>query len=346
MKESGKRQKVSKRKIIMTLITILLVFMLLPYLIPVSKATENLPETPYGDSQFTEIESIMLHYRRQFPEGQQIKGRILLVHGLGGSTYSFNGNVPALTAAGYEVLSVDLPGFGYSSRSTDFDHSQLSRAALLWKLIAQIEGEDAAAPENTASTANADKPATAAAPADTSWFLAGHSMGGGTVTAMAYLNPAKTKGVVLFDGALLETNQGSAEILQIPPLSRYVQVILERFVVTEKNIVNFLTSAYGTPPTSEQVQGYIAPLSLPGTARSAMGILKTSGSLPISSLKEIDVPFLGIWGQQDTWVPVTQAEELKMYLKNFKYVTIPGAYHCPMETHIEEFNKILIESLW
>jgi len=333
--------KVSKHKVLLIIIAVLLFIALLPYLIPLSKASGNPPATPYADSQFTEIDSVLLHYRLQKPEGQQPLGRILLVHGLGGSTYSFNLTVPVLVDAGYEVLSVDLPGFGYSSRSTDFDHSQISRAALLWKLIDQIEEKDAA--ETAASDdAETTKQDSELAPR---WFLGGHSMGGGTVTAMAYLNPARTQSVILFDGALLETNQGSSGILQLPPINRYVQVLLERFVLTEKNFAGILASAYGKTPGTDAVRAYAEPLQLPGTARSALGILRTSGNLPLEKLSEIDVPFYRIWGREDTWVPFTQTAELALYLPNFTFTSIEGAYHCPMETHSDEFNAILLTYL-
>lgn len=340
------KRKVSKRKVLIIIIAVLLFIALLPYLIPLSKASGNPPATPYADSQFTEIDSVLLHYRLQKPEGQNPLGRILLVHGLGGSSYSFNLTVPVLVDEGYEVLSVDLPGFGYSSRSTDFNHSQLSRAALLWKLIDQIEAKDSAETAAYAAAASDSDGTTGKDPGlAPRWFLGGHSMGGGTVTAMAYLNPARTQSVILFDGALLETNQGSSGILQLPPINRYVQVILERFVLTEKNFAGILASAYGKTPGTDAVRAYAEPLQLPGTARSALGILRTSGNLPVEKLSEIDVPFYGIWGREDTWVPFTQTAELALYLPNFTFTSIEGAYHCPMETHSDEFNMILLTYL-
>ncbi|MEI8199773.1 MAG: alpha/beta hydrolase [Eubacteriales bacterium] len=311
-----------KRKILIAAGIFLLVFILFPYMIPVSNADENQAVYPFEDSQFAVIDSVLLHYRIQVPQGNKVKGNVLLVHGLGGSTYSFNRNVSALAEAGYKVLSVDLPGFGYSSRSTIFDHSQLSRAKLLWKLIDQIEG-----------------------PAAGKWFLAGHSMGGGTVTAMAYLNPGKTKSVILIDGALLDTNQGAAGILKIPPFDRYTTVYLEKILITKANIRKFLVSAYGREPSQEELQKYEEPLLLPGTAGSAIGFLKTSKNVPLEMLESLDVPFYGIWGKEDTWVPVDQALKIKEHIRNFVFVSIEGAYHCPMETKSEEFNKILITYL-
>ena len=322
MKEARLKRTGRKRKILIGIGVFLLVFILLPYLIPVSAADENQAVQPYADSQFTVIDSVQLHYRIQVPQGQEIKGNVLLVHGLGGSTFSFTQNAAALAEAGYRVVSVDLPGFGYSSRSTRFDHSQVSRAGLLWKLIDQIEG-----------------------PTEVKWFLAGHSMGGGTVTAMAYLNPGKTRSVILIDGALIDTNQGAGGILKIPPLDRYMTVYLDKFLVTKSNITKFLASAYGRKPSEEEIQEYEEPLLLPGTAACLMGFLKTSENVPLEKLENLDVAFYGIWGKEDTWVPVDQAVTIKEHIRDFTFVSIEGAYHCPMETNSEEFNQILITYL-
>jgi len=322
MKEARLKRTGRKRKILIGIGVFLLVFFLLPYIIPVSKADENTAVLPFEDSQFAVIDSVLLHYRIQVPQGEKIKGNVLLVHGLGGSTYSFNQNAAALAEAGYRVVFVDLPGFGYSSRSTSFEHSQLSRAGLLWKLIDQIEG-----------------------PVSEKWFLTGHSMGGGTVTAMAYLNPGKTKSVILIDGALIDTNQGAGGILQIPPFDRYTTVYLDKFLITKANIRKFLLSAYGREPSQEELLEYEEPLLLPGTAGCLMGFLKTSENVPLEMLENLDVPFYGIWGTEDTWVPVDQAMKIKEHIRNFTFVSIDGAYHCPMETKSEEFNQILITYL-
>ena len=329
-----RKRKTKKQKIFAVLFAILLIFAILPYLIPVSKADGSLTFYPYEDSHFSEIDSVLLHYRLQVPANGQIKGRVILIHGLGGSTYSFNQNVSSLVGSGYVVLSVDLPGFGYSSRRTDFDHSQISRGKLLWKLIEHVEDSGEIKTDNIRKNA-----------ADESWFLAGHSMGGGTAAAMAYLNPGKTKSVILLDGALLDTNQAPTWLFYIPPFDRYVQVIVEKFLITENNMKKFLTSAYGREPGKEALKKYSEPLLLPGTGRSALGLLKTSENIPLGMYEGLEVPFYGIWGREDAWVPFEQTQQIDKYIADFEAICIEGARHCPMETHSEEFNQILIAYL-
>jgi len=52
-------------------------------------------ERPFPESRFTTISGLSIHYRVWQPDGEPV-GKILLLHGLGGSTYSFNLIVPFL----------------------------------------------------------------------------------------------------------------------------------------------------------------------------------------------------------------------------------------------------------
>ena len=146
---------------------------LLPYAISVSKEDPFVRILPYPDSHVTEVEGVMVHYRLGVAETS--RGKILLIHGLGGSTSSFDTVIGPLVDAGYLVVAVDLPGFGYSGRPEGFDHSQMHRAALVWQLLDELE-----------RTAGTDP-----------WIILGHSMGGGTAVAMACQRPGSTRSVVL-----------------------------------------------------------------------------------------------------------------------------------------------------
>lgn len=301
-----------KIKILKIILLILLILVLIPFFWPLSSG--DLSPSPYEESLYKTVMGHDIHYRLYEPN--LIKGQILMVHGLGGSTFSFDQNYQALVDEGYRVLLVDLPGFGYSSRDP-FDHSQSNRSKLLWTLLDTISLDP--------------------------WLLLGHSMGGGTVTAMAHDRPESSEGVVLVAGAL----EGSRDIslLKFKPFERYAAFLLEKFLLTERNLSKFLTSAYGFEPSKEALQAYINPLQMPGTASSLIEMVKSSQSIPLEKLKSLEVPFFGIWGQEDTWVPTEKAESYKAYIRNFEYRVIKDSHHCPMETHAESFNDLLIQWL-
>lgn len=305
------------------LLLLLLLGSLVPYAFPLSRETVS-PRGPYPDSATFPVEDTGIHVRIQQPMGQE-RGRVLLLHGLGGSTYSFRHTMEALVEAGYLVVAADLPGFGYSFRTPGFDHSQTHRSAVLWQLLDALEAERGWAP----------------AP----WVLLGHSMGGGTVAAMALQEPQRTEALVLVAGALLENPRRGGLLLAYPPLARAAAVILERLLPGEERMAGLLASAYGRTPSAEELAGYQAPLLLPGTARSLTDMVRTARNVPLNALQDLTLPVLGIWGAEDAWVPPAQGEALRDILPSYSLALLPDAGHCPMETHPQAFFDILLAFL-
>ncbi|HSK68320.1 MAG TPA: alpha/beta hydrolase, partial [Candidatus Limnocylindria bacterium] len=298
------------------LAAVLALLMGAPYLVPLSAPPALAAPGPFNNSATEVVRGTPFHFRTYAPQGA-VSGKLLLVHGLGGSTFSFEEAAPALAAQGLLVVSVDLPGFGYSARDPAYDHSQANRARDVWALLDALDATL--------------EPAFAAAP----WFLGGHSMGGGTVAAMAMADAPRTRGLVLIDAALFETPR--SEAASFPPVLRWTQVVLERFLINERNIARMLASAYGREPTAEQVQGYLAPLRLPGTARALRNFVLTSRNEDPSRLAGLGVPILAVWGSEDAWVPITELDRLRELVPEASAYIVQGAGHCPMETHPEEF---------
>lgn len=306
------------KKIIRILIVLFAILWILPYLLPLSRAASEGATQPFENSYVFEN---AVHYRIWTPETVQIKGKILMVHGLGGSTYSFGANAPFLAANGYLVIAVDLPGFGYSKRGTDINHAQEHRAKILWDLLEHIDQtlKDEVKYQD--------------------WHLAGHSMGGGTVGAMAAMAPKRTQSLTLIDGALSEQERRGSWLLKIPPVGRSLQVLMENVFINEKRIGDLLASAYGRPLEPSEVLGYLEPLQVKGTARGLLNFVQTSKNMPLFELSNYHGPTLALWGEKDTWVPLHEIERIRAYVPNIEVVIISGAGHCPMETHPEVFNQ-------
>jgi pimeloyl-ACP methyl ester carboxylesterase len=74
-------------------------------------------------------------------------------------------------------------------------------------------------------------------------------------------------------------------------------------------------------------------------------LLLTAKNEPLEKLASSNVPISGIWGSEDAWVPVSEAESIQSLIPAFEYRVIEGASHCPMETHPSEFNRILANIL-
>jgi len=125
-------------------------------------------------------------YHRLWPvsEGQQLKGVVLLVHGLGDHCERYGNLAAALNATGYALASIDLPGHGQSEgvRGHIDSFSDYSDAALSLYGKVQVWYED--------------QPI----------FLLGHSMGGLIATHMLLENQQLFKGAML-SGAAIQSPQ-------------------------------------------------------------------------------------------------------------------------------------------
>ena len=128
------------------------------------------PETlPYADSAFFDYGEYTLHYRVKAAAAP--KGRIMMVHGFGQSTYEWENLSALLVENGYTCVLVDLPDFGYSSRETK-DTVKLPREELIHALMVSLSEEP--------------------------WYLAGHSMGGYVALSVAQAYPESVKNLLLY----------------------------------------------------------------------------------------------------------------------------------------------------
>jgi hypothetical protein len=115
-------------------LALLFVVCVVPYLIPLGQVQSEVPPeelvSEYG--RFVDIDGARIYVEERNPESTQ--GTIVFIHGLGGSTFSWRHNVPFFAARGYRVISLDLKGFGLSSKDFASDYSHPAQA----KLLAQV----------------------------------------------------------------------------------------------------------------------------------------------------------------------------------------------------------------
>jgi pimeloyl-ACP methyl ester carboxylesterase len=314
--------------IFLLLLFIILLLNIVPYCLPVTRVGAD-ARPPFPESRLIDTGAVRIHCRAWIPaeiaSGSQ---SIVFVHGMAGSTFSWRNQVQTLREAGHVVLAVDLPGFGYSDRRRGLVHSQAERAQILWKVIDAICAQLAIG-----------NPAA--------WHLAGHSMGGGTITAMAEQQPHRVASLIYLDAAVSEIRYPK-RLFAYPPAARYLEVVIRHVLLKPSRFRSFLHSAYGRDAIREEVSGYLSPLLIPGTERCLVDMIRTSTATTKAELAAIDrafYPVMAIWGENDSWIPKTDAYALQSIIKRMRLSIIPGACHCPMETEFERVNALLLDWL-
>lgn len=279
---------------------------------------------PYSNSHFITVDELKLHYRLWNVEQENIRGNVFMVHGFGGSTFSWEQVADSLQQLGYRAVAVDVPPFGYSDRAPRQNQSVTYRAALFNAFLSQqFPGEK--------------------------WHLAGHSMGGAIVQGMAILYPENFVSVNFVGAALFSSiNEGSSHIpffLRIPGVSAFLGNLAEEWFITSERVEGFLVSAYGQQPTHQQLNAYLKPLSIPGTATAILNAVRFSNEIHELQASDLEIPAIAIWGAEDSWVPVDSRRKMIAQMENLKLVFIDDAGHNPTETHFSQFMVIYLDFL-
>ncbi len=291
---------------------------IMPYIVPLQTLNGDRNEMVYENSAFIEVEDLELHYR-QWGANPGDREMVLLVHGLGASTFSWRYTAPALKEAGYFVVAVDFPGFGLSERSRGVDHSSAARAELLWSFLEKLyHGEK--------------------------WHLVGHSMGGAAVGAMALQQPEQTMSVTLAAGAIRPFEPSVLSILiKYPPVNRWVRLVGTRTLINRSSVARMLESAYGRVSLPGDVEGYYLPLTVEETDITYVDLINSAPAPLLENIRDITVPVFLIWGEEDAWVPLEHGRELERLIPASVMTVLAGEGHCPMETAPALFNAALIE---
>jgi pimeloyl-ACP methyl ester carboxylesterase len=243
---------------------------------------------------------------------------LILLHGLLGYSFSWRYTLPALSPYA-TVYAPDQLGAGFSDRPSGLDHSMRGTALRVVKFV-----------ENLGLG---------------SFDLLGTSRGGPVAMAAA---------------AELVSAGGSKPKLRrlvlVCPVNPYSShgTWLAPFVGTRFGAAAFRGVTDHMPFLLSKIapgslEGYTAPLAIPGLFEHALSIVRTW----TADLRELEallpklsaIPTLLMWGSKDPAVYASSMEPLARHFANVQTVVFPGIGHLPYEECPEEFNRALIEFL-
>lgn len=247
---------------------------------------------------------------------------VLFVHGFGGSTFSWRLTLGDVAEAGFRAIALDLPPFGLSERTADFDYSREALADFIAGLMDALTIDRAT--------------------------LVGHSMGGGVIAHFAVKYPERVEQLVFVAGAVdTDAGGGASGLLGFAPLARWVQLGVRTFITPER-LSEILLSAYYNPGFIDEtvLAGYQLPLRTEGWDSGLVAFIRDAGGgVAAEQLATINANTLLLWGEQDTWVPLARGQSLAQMLPNAVIQTYPRVGHLPMEEVADAFNLDLITFL-
>ena len=308
---------------IATVLTVLVMIAVISGAMPIPRNVKR----PFPNSQFAVLDSSLVHYRLWVTNVKPAKGKLLFVHGFMGSTYSFRKCYDSLCAAGFNILSMDRPPFGYGSRDIPADYSVYAMGRLIWRMADEIDLGDTSR-----------------------WDIIGHCTGGSAAEAAAIIRPGRVRSLILTDATFFERNNGKMTVgfdpMKIKGIKGIYSEYLSSGTMDFPRLRSLLQSGYGRLPDTSDVTGYLLPLRIPGTADAIDFSLKhPAEKKPLDCKAIAKLPVLVIWGEKDSWIPKSAVKKIKKLLPACQVKIIPGAGHMPMETEPEEFRRILLEFL-
>lgn len=255
---------------------------------------------------------------------------LILLHGLLAYSFSWRFTIPAL-APYATVYAPDMLGAGFSDRPRGLDHSMEGTARRVVRFAENL----GLGSFDLLGTSRGGPVAMAAA------ALCMESAGSSTpqvrrLVLVCPVNPYSPHGRWL--APFLGTGFGAAAFRWVVARMPFLFPYLHGRLYAERSKI---------PPDS--LEGYKAPLAIPGLFEHALSIARTW----TADLRKLEallpklamIPTLLLWGGEDPAVYASSAKRLAEYFPNSRTIIFPGIGHLPYEECPEEFNRALIEFL-
>jgi pimeloyl-ACP methyl ester carboxylesterase len=304
-----------------------------PFLLPLP-ANPDRPAEAFAapNGAFVEVDATRVYVETSGPPDRPA---VVLVHGFGGSTYTWRHTAPLLAEAGYRVLAIDLRGFGLAGKAFEPDHDHAAQARIV------LGAMDVAGVQRA--------------------VLVGHSMGGSVVAHTALAAPDRVAALVLVDAAITGPDAGviaggaadatvslTGSLLELEPVRRTAQIAI-RTLLGGGALEPILRSAYADPafPTDDDVEAYGRAQQLAFWDLALLAIVRdgSRNALPAPIAELGSGPVLVAWGELDPWIPLPRGEELHAAIPGAAWLLVPGAGHLPMEEGRDGFEPGLLNFL-
>ncbi len=267
---------------------------------PLAELTEKYTDET---SKFMAVDDLVIHYR---DEGTG--PTLVLLHGVASSLHTWDDWVERL-APHYRILRIDLPGHGLTGLDPTVERYEIAYMIdKLEKFLNKLSIDDI--------------------------YLAGNSLGGYISWNYALHRPDRVKKMVLLDAAGFPQDMPFImNFTALPVIGEIAGVAMPKIFV-DMNI----NAAFGDSDkvTDELQQRYFDLTMRQGNREALVNVFRTMKEQSQNPhlgdrVKEITIPTLLMWGDQDEWVPLEIMQQFHQALANSQTIVYEGVGHMPME---------------
>ena len=247
---------------------------------------------------------------------------VILIHGFATSSFLWRHIAPAITDAGHTAYAVDLFGHGESDRPFDADFG----------IAAQAEYLDAAMTALRVARA----------------LLVGVDIGGDIALRLAATRPERVEKMILINTPAFD-ELPAKDITQMQRNTARFAVRTTRGILGAAPLVEAVLRKSVADPEKHMptrlIARYLAPfVGKDGTSHLLALATAISGEdLEDVELRNIHVPTLILWGDEDPFVDSRVADKLTNALPDGRLVRIPGIARLLPEENPEYLTELLLD---
>lgn len=274
------------------------------YVVSPDKTLEELaPKYAADPSQFLSLNGRKIHYRDE-GEGPTI----VLIHGTGASLHTWEDWTQDLIKD-YRVIRLDLPAYGLTGQDPQKRYSSKDYVDLLDAFLTELQ---------------VDK-----------FHLAGNSLGGLVSWLYTSYYPEKVEKLVLLDpsGFPFKSTPMVIKMAKIPVLNNFIRYVTPRSFI-EKNIKEVYYDHSLIKDST--IDRYYDLTLFEGNRTAFIDRAYIEREDYRDRLSLISAPTLILWGENDNWIPVSDAARFKAAIENAQVVIMPKTGHVPMEERPQE----------
>jgi pimeloyl-ACP methyl ester carboxylesterase len=277
------------------------------------------------------MESRFFNYRGSIPIHYKVRGNgpvpLVFLHGFAASHTTWHDIVPFFPADRFRIFLLDMKGFGLSAKPRDGAYA-IEDQVIMVRAFIRDQGFS-------------------------SVILIGHSLGGGVAlrTCMQMQNesdPCKVEKLVLIDCAAYPQRLPKFfRRLKTPILGPlFFRLIPVRFLVRKTMTQIFYDPSAVTPERFERYTRYFRGKGIPYAMRATVKCIDPDAYLNIGErYRDLKVPTLIIWGEQDRIVKLKHGLRLHEDLTNSRLKILEKCGHNPHEERSADAFAAMAEFL-
>lgn len=257
-------------------------------------------------------------YYERYQSKKTKRGTLVFIHGFVSSSYSFRYLIPFLQKH-YDIICVDLPGFGRSGKQRTFCYSFQGYADLVIALLELLKVENIT--------------------------IIGHSMGGQVALYIAKTRPNLISSIILLSSSgYLKRVKKRFIYASYIPFAKHAM----KWWIGKRNVQKMFTQVVHNEKTitKEAIEEYSLPLTDPSFCDGLIGLMRQrEGDLDKKDLQHIMQPCLILWGDEDTIIPSRIGKRLSEDLPCAEFYCFRKTGHLLSEEKPEEVADKMLSFL-